>query len=276
MGLILPRDDAMIRVFHACEFQEPTCRGLNKPMIIRGETDAGESQRLFLKSRAGYANRPNAAGVEMFTTLLARSLGLKAPEPVVVVIPNGFERLAREHPVYQDLLRGSFGNNFGTVALGPDWKTLPVGMGIQLFPRDTVESILTFDALVQQDDRDFENPNLQWNGDQIAILDHERCFGHLGDAGADQYPWRKYLGKRPLRQHCLRSLAGDVDASFGKHLREEWLELEMDGRLPGLLQASCRAFPEATLDLNRIDRYLSLLTAGYTDFREYLQVSLQS
>ena len=69
---------------------------------------------------------------------------------------------------------------------------------------------------------------------------------------------------------------GNVDASFGKHLREEWLELEMDGRLPGLLEASCRAFPEATLDLSRIDRYLSQLTAGYTDFREYLQVSLQS
>lgn len=164
----------MIRIFHACEFQGPAARGLNKPMVVRGETDGGgESQRLFVKSRAGYGNRTTAPGVEMFTTLLARALGLLAPEPVVVVIPEGFDQIAREHPGCPELLRASVGNNFGTVALGADWKTLPVGMGTRLFPPDTVESILTFDAVVQQADRDADNPNLQWKGDQLAVFDHE-------------------------------------------------------------------------------------------------------
>ena len=58
-------------------------------------------------------------------------------------------------------------------------------------------------------------------------------------------------------------------------MREEWLELEFSGRLPVLLEASRLAFPEAVLDLDRIGRYLALLTGGYTDFHHYLRMSLE-
>jgi hypothetical protein len=50
--------------------------------------------------------------------------------------------------------------------------------------------IFAFDALVQNPDRRFNNPNLLVNGDSILIFDHEIAFSFLLDIFPSPSPWR--------------------------------------------------------------------------------------
>jgi hypothetical protein len=264
----------MLRVFEAIEYLQPAERGLNRPVILRGRTTDGEEASLFVKTRAGYGDRPAAPGVECFCTLLARHLGLTAPEPVCVEIPVGFDRFVFEAPGHRELVRQSPGINFGTLALGPDWKTWPVGMSPRAFPGDLIERIMAFDALVQHTDREQDNPNLLWRGREIAIIDHEKCFGYLKPAAADLEPWRAFFGINPFLRHCLRDAGRQLEADAGKSFWADLIGVEMEGKIVQIVDASRGAFPEAKVDLDGILRYFDHLNRNLTDFFQYFRHSL--
>jgi|GEM_PF-2322726 len=265
----------MVRIFQATEYLKPADRGINRPVVLRGITADGSVETIFVKTLAGYGDRPTAAGVELFTTLLARALGLFAPEPVIVDIPAGFERVIFHAPEYREMIRKSAGRNFGTVALGADWKTWPVGMSVRAFPEEMIEDILTFDALIQHTDRAADNPNLLWKEYQIAVVDHEKCFGHLCLSETEARPWRTFFGNRPLITHCLRlAINSKRTGSIGERLRIELIGFEYDGRIQELLAVAAKSFPEAKLDLDRIGRYFEKLQKNNSDFFDYLRMSL--
>ncbi len=267
----------MVRTFQAIEYLKPADRGINRPVVLRGITVDGSLETIFVKTTAGYGDRPTAAGVELFTTLLGRALGLFVPEPVIVEIPSGFERVIFDAPEYREMLGRSAGKNFGTIALGSDWKTWPVGMSVRAFPEEMIEDILTFDALVQHTDRAADNPNLLWKDHQIAVVDHEKCFGHLCLSGSDQRPWRPLFGNRPLLTHCLRlAINTKKTDSFGQRLQTELIGFEFNGKIAQLLAVTAESFPEARLDLDRIGSYFEKLHKNNTDFFDDLRMSLQS
>ena len=264
----------MLRVFEAIEYLQPAERGLNRPILLRGRTGEGEVASLFVKTRAGYGDRPTAPGVECFATLLARHLGLTAPEPVCVEMPKGFDRFISDAPVHRELVRQSPGLNFGTVALGPDWKTWPVGMSTRAFPGDLFERIMVFDALVQQTDREPDNPNLLWRGREIAVIDHEKCFGYLSLAGETPMPWRAFFGINPFLRHSLREAGRRLGPDAGDSLWAELIGLEMDRKIVEIADATRGAFPEASVELDRILRYFDLLNRNLTDFFQYFRHNL--
>ncbi|MDB6067167.1 MAG: hypothetical protein JWR26_3375 [Pedosphaera sp.] len=264
----------MLRTFHANEYVQPADRGLNRPILLRGKTDAGEDASIFVKTRAGYGDRPAAPGIELFTTLLARELELIAPEPVLVQIPPGFENVVFDAADYRALIQQSHGINFGTVALSPDWKTWPEAMSARAFPQDTIGDILAFDALVQHTDRYPDNPNMLWRNREIAILDHEKCFGHLVLAPQSQHPWREFLKINPFQNHTLRRSLQTDDTPPGRRLWQNLIGLETEGRIPQLVQTVRGIFPESGVELDRILHYFTLLNMNLADFFAYFRASI--
>jgi hypothetical protein len=266
----------MVRTLQLTGFVKPARRGITQPLIVRCRDEAGKDEAVYLKTVAGYANRPQAAGVELFTTLLARQLGLKAPEPVVVEVPQGAERMVSGAPKHAALLRLSAGLNFGTVALGPDWKGWLPDLSTRSFPDAMVEKILAFDGLVQHTDRGRDNPNLMWNANEIAVLDHEKVFTYLGIKGAGKRPWRAFFQMAPFARHVLQPAAKHLmGPDFGKVLWEDLLSLELGGGINECRLAAEANFPTAKVDLLRIQAYLSALAADAGDFFEFLSASLQ-
>ena len=75
-----------------------------------------------------------------------------------------------------------------------------------------------------------------WREDQIAILDHEKCFGHLVLSVGEARPWRSFLGTRPLLRHCLRmGIEVENGLTFGNRIHQELIGLELEERIPALL-----------------------------------------
>jgi hypothetical protein len=170
----------------------------------------------------------------------------------------------------------SAGLNFGTVALGTDWKVWLPELSIRSFPAEMVESVLAFDGLVQHTDREAENPNLMWKGHELAVLDHEKVFGYLKIAEGEAKPWRQFFQARPFARHVLASAGRRlVSADFGRGLWENILELELGGGFDECQQAAEVSFPAAKVDLARIRAYLTALATDAGDFFEYLKASLQ-
>lgn len=264
-----------LRTFEARRFIEPARRGINHPMLIRGRASDGEDHRIYIKTRAGYGDRPFASGVELFTTMLARELGLNAPEPVLVEIPPGFEKRVFDHAMHRELLAKSAGLNFGTLAMGGDWKTWPVQMSIRAFPSDVVERILLFDAIAQHTDRASDNPNMLWRGHEIVVLDHEKCFGYLALPSGSRYGWREFFQRDGMRTHCLRHHGKALlSESFGDAMHESLLGLSFENRFAELALEATGAFPESEMEIQRIREYLDALTNNFRDFIGYLKHAL--
>lgn len=265
----------MIRVFQAIGYVRPADRGTNQPILLRGRTDTGDEAAIFVKTTAGYGDRPSAAGVELFTTLLARELGLIAPEPVLVEIPVGLDRVVHDAPRAQALIRASHGTNFGTVALGEDWKTWPVDMSTRAFAGETLGNILAFDGLAQHTDRHPDNPNMMWRAHELAILDHEKCFGHLVLAAGSQHPWREFFSINPFQTHCLRRAVSRTEPDLGQTLWQSLIGLELEGRVPAIANAARQTFPQSGLELDRILRYFDLLNKNLRDFFAYFRAGIE-
>jgi len=195
-----------LRRFTAVQFRRKMERGLNLPFLVMGVSqEGGERCPVVVKSRAGYADRPDAMLKELFALLLARELGLNAPEPVMVEIPQGLDWAAADFPEHADLIRQSIGWNVGTLHLGDAWKPWSKGIAPRSISPQTLETAYAFDAMVENSDRETDNPNLLWRGDELAVLDFDKAFGYLRFFEKSARPWRDALVRLNLERHCLHS-----------------------------------------------------------------------
>jgi HipA-like kinase len=120
----------------------------------------------------GAGQGPKALVAEIIGGELARRLGLRTPELVLGYLDP---RIASSEPdpEIQDLLRASSGLNVGVDFLpgsaGFDTAGWDVGP-------DFASQVLWFDALIQNVDRTWRNPNLLvWHGD-IWLIDHNAAL----------------------------------------------------------------------------------------------------
>jgi hypothetical protein len=103
---------------------------------------------------------------ELFSLLLARELGLTAPEPVLVELQEGFDwgppisGSRGAHPPKHRLECGHHPSG------RHDWKPWIQGSAPRSIPNETLESAYAFDAMVQNSDRMADNPELAlaWRG----------------------------------------------------------------------------------------------------------------
>ena len=258
-----------LRRFTAVQFRRPMERGLNRPFLVLAQPeDGGERRAVVVKSRAGYADRPDAMLKEMFSLLLARELGLTCPEPVLVELQQGFDWSAADFPDRAALIRQSIGWNVGTIHLGDGWKPWIQGSAPRSIPDESLETAYAFDAMVQNSDRMADNPNLLWRGEELALLDFDKAFAHLRTREGDARPWFTALDRQTLARHCLHGHLPAIAAGgiLGRNLWdtfEEWWLGKPSGRLSSEIAVG---MVDPDLDLPRLEAYLTTLAAATDDF----------
>ncbi|HEU4674362.1 MAG TPA: HipA family kinase [Motilibacteraceae bacterium] len=176
---------------------------------LPGLVEASDEGTYVLKFR-GAGQGPKALVAEMVAGELARRLGLPVPELVTIELDPELARAEPDEEV-QDLLRASGGTN-----LGMDY--LPGSLGFdpvadQVDPA-LAARVLWFDAMVQNVDRSWRNPNLlRWHGD-LFLIDHgASLYFHHDWSRAQTAAARPYA----VSDHVLLGAAGplaDADAAL--------------------------------------------------------------
>ncbi|MGV9255457.1 HipA family kinase [Streptomyces sp. NPDC003697] len=140
---------------------------------------------------------------------LARRLGLRVPRLVTVRL-DPVLGLGEPDPEVQELLRSSGGTN-----LGMDFLSGALGFDPLAFPVDSEEAgrIVWFDALVNNVDRSWRNPNLlRWQG-ELWLIDHgATMIWHHNWPGAEASAARPY----DASEHVLAPFAPDVAAAAAR------------------------------------------------------------
>ena len=155
----------------------------------------------------GAGQGPLALVAEVIAGELARALGLRTPELALAELDP---RIAASEPdeEIQDLLRASAGLNLAVDFLPGSAGFDPLGWDAD---EDFASELLWFDALIQNVDRTWRNPNLLvWHGD-IWLIDH-------GAALYFQHDWSRANPAKPFdaRQHVVRERATQVDRAHAK------------------------------------------------------------
>lgn len=243
----------------ATRFERPMGRGLNLPMLIRAaDAESGVEYKVVLKCNAGYATQPLARLREVLSYLLAVKMELPTPVPVMVYVPQGFSWFASEHAKHAALLAASEGWNFGTVHLGRSWKEWMKGVAAKKIDPQQIENAFSYDAMVQNSDRESENSNLLWKGNQLMVLDFDKAFGYNQRHRTHQNPWQAIIPSLQLPKHCLFPLVkkmqrgDDLLAQKLWEMIEEWKFTENPGDLAGLVPAEWIEAANERLDLSLI------------------------
>ena len=152
----------------------------------------------------GAGQGPLALVAEIIAGELARRLGLRVPELVLAGLDPRIA-VSEPDPEIQDLLRASEGLNLGVDFLPGSFGFDPLGWTAE---PEFASQVLWFDALVQNVDRTWRNPNLLvWHRD-IWLIDH-------GAALYFHHNWPTADPKRPFdaAEHVLRDRATDLGAA---------------------------------------------------------------
>jgi hypothetical protein len=155
--------DAHVRTVVATRYVTPLREGGSLPGLM----EADDFGTYVVKFR-GAGQGPKALIAEVISGELARRLGLPVPELVRIEVDPELGRVEPDQEV-QDLLRASAGENLGVdflpSALGFDplaWSPDP----------ELAAGVVWFDALVENVDRSWRNPNLLiWHG-RLWLIDH--------------------------------------------------------------------------------------------------------
>lgn len=267
-----------LRTFTATQFREPMNRGFTHPfLVLATDNETREELPLVVKPNAGYGNRQNARACEVFSLMLARELGIPAVEPVIVELPKGIEYGALDYgdfngADYPELIRQSHGKNLATVHLGTDWKPWTATTPPRNISSELMDNAYAYDAMVQNNDRAADNPNILWKGEELVTLDYDRSFAFLGVATGNT-PWREFLPRLMLNLHCLhphvrKSLPKDT--LVGSKLWEAFEGWKYESSVQDILDRIEKHWHDSSLDFSGIETYLASLASSITDFFEYL------
>lgn len=114
---------------------------------------------------------------ESLCAMLAEDLGLPVPPCCCVAIePDFVAALTAVHPEVGKRLAAAIPIGFGSRKLPPGFATWMPARDIPATMRSVAAEIYAFDLLVQNPDRRPDNPNLEANGGQFAIFDHEMAL----------------------------------------------------------------------------------------------------
>lgn len=202
-------------------------------------TDCDEESDYVVKLKGGsHLNTPGLV-CEAVAAKLAGYFGILHPAEALIELSMDLANLiAMQEPEKASLITNSTGMNFGTKALS-NLITWPVGRTPSASQFESAAEIFAFDALIQNADRCFTNPNLGSVGDGIYIFDHELAFSFRLAIFPDPEPWR--LANQPFwDQHVffnelkhkvlpldnftdrLVSLPGDFVDELGDELPADW------------------------------------------------------
>jgi hypothetical protein len=202
-------------------YATPLREGGSLPAIV----EADNLGTYVMKFR-GAGQGPKALAAEIICGELARRLGLRTPELALGYLDPRIPG-SEPDPEIQDLLRASSGLNLAVDFLPGSAGFDPAGWTVD---PDFASRVLWFDALVQNVDRTWRNPNLLvWHGN-IWLIDH-------GAALYFHHNWPTASPRKPFdaRDHVLRGAATRLPAAHAAlaPLVTEDLLIEVIGLVPG-------------------------------------------
>lgn len=216
----------MLRHVAVTRYVLPLREGGSLPAVV----EADDGRAYVVKFRAA-GQGPRALVAEVVAGELARSLGLRVPELVIVGLDEAIGRNEPD-PEIRALVVASAGDNAGLAflerAVGFDPAARP-DVAPELAAR-----IVAFDAFVQNMDRTAKNPNLLWCRDGLWLIDH-------GATLYWQHDWDGTLAGHDARfpliaRHVLLPWAGEVTAAA------DWLARGLDD---AAIDAAVAAVPDA-------------------------------
>ncbi|MDB1089395.1 hypothetical protein PJ985_17675 [Streptomyces sp. ACA25] len=188
----------------ATRYVTPLREGGSLPGLVEGD-DLGTYVMKF--TGAGQGRKSLVA--EVVSGSLARRLGLRVPDLVRLQLDPAIGRGEPDQEV-QQLLSASTGLN-----LGMDYLPGSLGFDPLAYRVTAAEAgeVVWFDALVQNADRSWRNPNLLvWHGD-LWLIDHGATLvWHHSWAGAAAAAERPY----DASDHALAPFGPDVTAAAGR------------------------------------------------------------
>jgi hypothetical protein len=174
---------------------------------LPGLVEADNLGTYVLKFR-GAGHGPLALTAEIIGGELARRLGLRTPELALAWLDP---RIAASEPdeEIQDLLRASDGLNLAVDFLPGSAGFDPLGWTVD---PEFASEVLWFDALIQNVDRTWRNPNLLvWHGD-IWLIDHGAALYFHHDWTRQADPAKPFDAK----QHVLAGRASRLAEAHDK------------------------------------------------------------
>ena len=196
-----------MRSYAATRYVQPLREGGSLPAVVETE-DGG----LYVVKFRGAGQGAKVLVAEIVVGLLARAVGLAAPELAIVELSPRFGRTEPD-PEIQDILKKSHGVNVGLRYLDGAFNFDPLAAG-DLVAEAFATRLVWFDAFVTNPDRTARNPNLLIWERRPWLIDHGAAlYAHHDWASVDEARTRTPF---PLtKQHVLLARAGDVMAADG-------------------------------------------------------------
>ena len=191
----------------ATRYVTPLREGGSLPGLVEAD-DLGT----YVVKFTGAGQGPKALVAEIVAGGIGRRLGLRVPELVVVELDPVVARAEPDWEV-QELLARSGGPNLGMDFLPGALGFDPVAHAIDA---DEASRVLWFDALVENVDRSWRNPNLLcWHRD-LWLIDHGAClYFHHSWARAAAAVARPYdASDHVLRPVTTATALADADAAL--------------------------------------------------------------
>jgi hypothetical protein len=191
---------AALRAVRATRYVTPLREGGSMPGLVEADDDG-----LYVVKFRGAGQGLKALVAEVIVGELARALGLRVPE-IVVVDVDPLLAAAEPDPEIQELVQASGGTNAALDFLPgalPFSPAAPVGLSPEL-----AADVVWLDALCQNVDRTPRNPNmLVWHG-EVWLIDHGAAlYRHHAPA----WPQGAATGAFPLiADHVLLPFAGSI------------------------------------------------------------------
>jgi hypothetical protein len=177
--------------------------GRNRPAIFGCIDGDGKSAGDYVvKLSAAMDTGTRAAANELVASLLAGHFGMLHPKPAIVQLhPDLMKWLAVKRPDIRELLGQGGDLNFATELITGAAEWMP-GRNLPEAMIPSASCVFAFDALISNDDRRYNNPNVLVRGDDIFVIDHEAAFSFVYLVPPREPTWA-VRNRRSLRDHVF-------------------------------------------------------------------------
>jgi hypothetical protein len=152
--------------------------GTTLPMVLEGvDINSGQRGQFVVKFRNSNRMSPASSARELIAAWIAMELELPVVEPAIVHISRDFVETLIGRDGYKAASQ-SVGENFGS-KYRPGFQELLSGQKFSNIMEEMAMRIYAFDMLITNPDRGHQKNNVNTNGSEFLIFDHELAFSYI-------------------------------------------------------------------------------------------------